>query len=146
MIINNFTYGGTALTDSFESCILTAYQDSKGVWTIGWGSTGPGIVEGLVWTQEQADSDRDVKLLLAQACVNISVDVAITQDENDGLVDLVYNIGRQAFRNSTMLRLLNAGNIEGAAGEFDKWDFSGGVQVAGLLRRRQAETQLFDKT
>ena len=44
---------GLALTEGFESCRLTAYQDLKGIWTIGWGHTGPEVVEGLVWTQNQ---------------------------------------------------------------------------------------------
>lgn len=144
---NNFTYGkiGLALTEQFESCRLQAYQDLKGIWTIGWGHTGPEVGPGLTWTQDQADSQLAIDFTLAQACVNANLLIPISQEENDALVDLVFNIGRNAFRNSTLLKLLNAGNIENAAAQFDDWDHAEGKVVAGLLRRRQAETALFDQ-
>ena len=54
----NFTYGdaGLALTKNFEGCVLTAYADQGGVWTIGYGHTGPGVHAGLTVTQDQADA------------------------------------------------------------------------------------------
>jgi lysozyme len=144
---NNYTYGkdGTALTKGFEGCSLRAYQDSGGVWTIGYGHTGPEVVEGLVWTQAQADAAFAVDIAWAQAAVNQEVTVPITQDENDALVDLVFNIGRGNFDASTLLKDLNEENISAAAAEFDKWDYAGGVELAGLLRRREAETNLFEQ-
>lgn len=141
------TYGkdGLALTEQFESCRLSAYQDLKGIWTIGWGHTGPEVIPGLTWSQDQADSQLAQDFALAQACVNANVTVPISQAENDALVDLVFNIGRNAFRNSALLKLLNAGDVEGAAAQFDDWDHAEGKVVAGLLRRRQAETALFEQ-
>ena len=54
----NFSYGdaGLALTKNFEGCVLTAYADQGGVWTIGYGHTGPGVHAGLTITQDQADA------------------------------------------------------------------------------------------
>lgn len=54
---DEFSYSeeGLALTREFEGCRLEAYQDQGGVWTIGYGHTGPDVHEGLTWTQEQAD-------------------------------------------------------------------------------------------
>jgi lysozyme len=71
------------------------------------------------------------------------VRVTLTQHEYDALVDFVFNCGAHNFYCSTMLTKLNNGDYAGAANEFDKWDMCGGQHLAGLLRRRQAETQEF---
>jgi lysozyme len=144
--VNNYTYGkdGTALTEDFESCRLTAYQDVKGIWTIGWGHTGPDVHEGLVWTQAQADAAQLADVQTAQNCANNIITIPISQNENDAVVDWIYNVGCGAAEGSTLIRDLNAGQIESAAAQFDAWDHASGKVVAGLLRRRQAETELFD--
>jgi lysozyme len=141
----NYSKSGLELTKRFEGCRLTAYQDSKGVWTIGYGHTGRGVCAGLVWTQAQADAVLRVDVAWAECVVTKAVDVSLTQAEFDALVDFTFNVGAGAFRGSTMLRLLNAGNYAEAAAEFDKWDKCGGngCVVAGLLRRRQAEMAEF---
>lgn len=135
---------GAALTEQFESCKLTAYPDVKGVWTIGWGHTGPEVVEGLVWTQAQADAALFRDRGWAELVVHSYVTVDINQQEYDALVDFVFNVGSGNFRGSTLLKLLNAGDFHGAAAQFDLWDHAGGQVVAGLLRRRVAETQEFN--
>ena len=135
---------GLALTEGFESCRLTAYQDIKGIWTIGFGHVGPEVVEGLTWTQDQADSQLVLDLTKAEHAVNTLVTVPLTQGQYDALVDFCYNCGIGAFSGSTMLRLLNAGQFDDAANEFQKWDHASGKVVAGLLRRRIAEEQEFN--
>jgi lysozyme len=138
-----YSKNGLALTESFESCELTAYQDSGGVWTIGWGHTGPEVHEGLQWSQVQADSQLMTDTASATSCVNRCVTTALTQQEFDALVDFVFNCGCPKFSSSTMLRLLNSGNYRDASAQFDLWDHVSGQVVAGLLRRREAETQEF---
>jgi lysozyme len=135
---------GIALTKSFESCRLTAYQDIKGIWTIGFGHVGPEVVEGLTWDQNSADSQLILDLTKAEHAVNTLVTVPLSQGQYDGLVDFCYNCGVGAFRGSTMLVLLNQGDFAGAANEFEKWDHASGKVVAGLLRRRIAEEQEFN--
>lgn len=135
---------GLALTENFESCRLTAYQDIKGIWTIGFGHVGPEVVEGLVWTQNQADSQLVTDTLHATNIVNRFVTVELSQPAFDAVVDFVFNVGSGNFEGSTMLKLLNAGNLEGAADEFEKWDHASGQVVAGLLRRRLAEKEEFN--
>jgi lysozyme len=81
----------------------------------------------------------------AAAYVNATVQVALQQAEFDALVDFVFNLGRGAFAGSTLLKHLNAGQFDAAATQFDLWDHAGGQAVAGLLRRRQAETALFQQ-
>lgn len=134
---------GLDLTKGFESCRLTAYPDIKGVWTIGYGHTGPEVVEGLVWTQNQADSQLVVDLQKAERMVNTYVTVALTQGEFDALVDLAFNIGVNAEKGSTLLKLVNQGDFTGAAEQFQLWDHASGQVVAGLLRRRLAEEKEF---
>lgn len=147
MSINNFIYDkdGLTLTEQFEGCRLTAYQDQVGVWTIGYGHTGTGVCSGLTITQEQAEALLSSDVAAAAAYVNSAVLIALSQPEFDALVDFVFNLGRGAFAGSTLLKTLNAGDLAGAANQFDRWDRAGGQVVAGLLRRRQAETALFQK-
>jgi len=144
---NNLTFGGSglALTEQFEGCRLTAYQDVVGVWTIGYGHTGPDVSPGLTITQDKAAQLLQQDVASAAACVNQAVSVALNQDEFDALVDFVFNVGRGAFQGSTMLRDLNSGDFADAAEQFDKWDHAGGKVVAGLLRRREAEQALFEE-
>jgi lysozyme len=135
---------GMALTEGFESCRLTAYRDQGGVWTIGWGHTGPDVHEGLVITQGWADSLLEQDLSKAERAVNLLVTAAITQDEFDALVDFAFNVGIGALEGSTLLTKLNADDVAGAAEEFARWDHVKGQVVAGLLRRRLAEKALFE--
>lgn len=145
--MNDFTYSknGEQLTESFEGCQLTAYQDIRGVWTIGYGHTGADVYAGLTITQDEAATLLIHDMARAELAVNTYVDAPINQAEFDALVDFVFNVGANAFKGSTLLRLLNANDYAGAAGEFDKWDHAAGQVVAGLLRRRQAEAAEFEQ-
>jgi lysozyme len=134
---------GVALIQSFETCRLTAYLDQRGIWTIAWGHTGCEVVEGLVWTQSQADSQFLLDLHQAETGVMSTVDIALTQNQFDALVSFTYNVGVGAEAHSTLVRLLNAGNIMAAADQFLVWNHVNGVVDAGLTRRRQAEQVLF---
>jgi lysozyme len=147
MPVNAYSYdnAGLALTEGFEGCKTTAYQDVRGIWTIGYGHTGPEVVEGLVWTEQQCEAALLDDVADAVACVNREVTVAITQDEFDALVDFTFNAGRGSFAGSTLLRDLNAGNFAGAAAQFGAWVKAGGSVCSGLVRRREAEEQLFQR-
>ena len=134
---------GLALTEGFESCRLTAYQDVKGVWTIGYGHTGPEVVAGLVWTQDQADTALVCDTQHAVNTVNRLVTIELSQTAFDALVDFVFNVGSGNFAGSTMLKLINSGNLDAAAEEFSKWDHASGQVISGLLRRREAEANEF---
>ncbi len=144
----NFQYSkrGLDLTESFESCRLTAYPDpgtGGKPWTIGWGHTG-GIKPGDIWTQEQADAWLLVDVQRVVEAINRDCTLeSITQDEFDALVDFGINIGIGALEHSTLWRKLMLGDLVGAAAEFPKWDMATGKHLAGLLRRRNAEESLF---
>jgi lysozyme len=141
-----YSKNGITLTEGFEQCRLVTYRDIKGVLTIGWGHTGPDVYEGLVWMQAQADAGLLADVQHASDTVNAVVTVPLTQNEFDALVDFAFNCGCNAFKGSTMLKLLNSGDYAGAAAQLDLWDHASGKIVAGLLRRRQAETDLFKES
>jgi len=131
------------LTEQFEGLRLTAYQDSVGVWTIGYGHTGSDVRPGLTITQEQASALLQQDVAGAVAAVNRLVTVTLTQNQFDALVDFTFNEGQGNLASSTLLRELNAGNTAGAAAQFLVWVYAGGVQLPGLVKRRQAEAALF---
>ena len=96
---NNLTYSGNglSLTERFEGCRLTAYQDQVGVWTIGYGHTGPDVTPELTINQDQAQALLAHDVGGSAACVNKVVAIALTQNEFDALVDFVFNLGAGAF-------------------------------------------------
>lgn len=133
---------GLALTESFEGCKLCAYQDSVGRWTIGYGHTA-GVQPGDCITQDQAEAYLMADSAWAQTFVNHVVYAPLTQGEFDALVDFCFNLGSGSLQHSTLLQLVNKGDFADAANQFERWSFAGGVQVAGLLRRRLAEKSEF---
>jgi len=143
----NFKYSaaGLALTKQFEGLELKAYQDSVGVWTIGYGHTGTDVKPGLTITEAQASVLLAADVAWAVTCVNKSVKSAVNQNQFDAMVDFVFNLGCAAFAQSTLLRMVNAGDFAGAAGQFGRWNKAGGKVLAGLTKRRAAEAALFAK-
>lgn len=138
----NYSKTGMALTKEFEGCKLEAYPDSTGVPTIGYGHTA-GVRIGDTCTYVQANAWLENDILWAVKTVNYLVHVTLTQGEFDACVDFVFNLGSGNFQNSTLLKLLNRGDMISAENEFDRWDRAGGKEVPGLLRRRQAEAKEF---
>jgi len=146
----------TALSDAGRTFItnregmkLRAYKDKAGVWTIGFGHTGDDVTPTSVITKNQAHQlfKKDVRTV--ENAINKYVKVPLSQNEFDALSSFVYNVGIKAFKNSTLLQLLNNGDKEGAADQFLVWtkarDPKTGekVQLKGLVRRRTAERDLF---
>lgn len=144
---NNYTYSnnGLELTKGFEACRLTAYQDSGGVLTIGFGHVGSDVHLGMTITQDQADALLDKDVQVAVDAVNRLVAVSLSQNQFDALVDFTFNLGEGVLARSTLLKMLNAGKYDYAAAQFLVWDHVNGRAVAGLLRRRRAEMELFNK-
>lgn len=145
---------GRALIQQFEGCAkrrpdgkLDAYPDpgSGGdPWTIGWGSTGPDIRKGTVWTQAQADErfEADVQKFAAKVDALLGDDPT-TPGQFSAMVAIAYNIGLGNFGSSTLLRKHRAGDFVGAAAEFARWNKAAGKVMAGLTRRRAAEAELY---
>ena len=128
----------------WEGLKLRAYKCPAGVWTIGYGTTGPNIKEGLTWTAAQCEAAllSDVREFARE--VRASLKVKVSARQFAALVSLAYNIGINALRASTLLRKLNAGDYAGAAEQFPRWNRAGGRELQGLTNRRAEERALFE--
>lgn len=125
----------------WEGCHLVPYLCPAGIWTCGWGSTGPDVIPGVAWTQEYADRRMEMDALrFASASVRLCPGLGDTQVA--ALADFAYNLGVGALRGSTLRRKINAGDMDGAAKEIMKWVNAGGKRLRGLELRRAAERQL----
>ncbi len=130
------------LVKSCEGCRLEAYTCPAGLHTIGYGSTN-GVRLGMVITQEEAEARLARDLGIAAQDVARLVHVPLTQGQFDALCSFVFNVGAGKFSDSTMLKHLNAGDIEGAGWEFERWVFAKGERLPGLVARRKREAELF---
>lgn len=133
---------GLALIKHFEGLRLRAYQCSANVWSIGYGHTA-GVKPDDVITPEQADAFLRQDVSDSEQAVSRFVRVPLTQYQFDALVSFTFNLGSGNLRTSTLLRLLNAGDYPGAAGQLLRWVNAGGKELPGLVRRRVAEKELF---
>lgn len=137
---------GIDLIKKFEGCSLSSYKCPAGVYTIGYGHT-KGVKNLDKITQEEAEKLLLEDLQVFETAVNAFVlpIYNINQNEFDALVSLIFNIGINNFKNSTMFKKLIAHDKDGAAKQFDFWVYAKGVKLAGLVKRRQAEKELFLK-
>lgn len=133
------------LCRQFEGCRLTAYQDAVGVWTIGWGHTGPEVVHGLVWTQQQADAALDEDVAKAAYAVRrLCPTLAVGSPRYEAIVDWTYNLGAGALEHSTLRVYIGTGQWSLVPNEIRRWCHAGGKVLPGLVRRRNAEAQLWE--
>jgi lysozyme len=132
---------GLKLLHGREGKRNAAYLDSVGVWTIGYGHTGPDVHPGLAWTDEQVEAAFAKDLERFEDAVNDAVLVDIPQHAFDALVSFAYNVGVTAFKTSTLVRVLNAGDAEGASAQFDRWHIP-----PEITSRRNAEREQFRGT
>lgn len=143
---------GAAIIKEFEGLRLTAYLCPAGVWTIGWGHTGPDVKPGLVITHERAEELFADDLQEFEAGVARLAPVA-SDNQFSALVSFAFNVGldedgdslAEGLGDSTLLRKHNAGDFEGAAREFAKWNTAKGHVLPGLSRRRAMEAALYRK-
>lgn len=136
---------GIALIKSFEGCRLIAYKDMVGVNTVGYGHTGADVHEGMEINQAAADQMLTMDLRRFEAGVNACVKQPINENQFSALVCFAYNVGLHVLNISTLLKKINTGDMSGAAAQFVKWDHAGGKVSTGLLKRRIAETELFNR-
>lgn len=146
--MNTINQSTVDLVKEFEGFRSEAYLCPSKVWTIGYGittSAGIGVtpVRGMTVTREEAE--RHLRLALGRFADQIRPHITVPVNDNEfgACLSLAYNIGATAFRRSTLLKRLNAGDRAGAAAEFAKWNKGGGKVLPGLVRRREAERALF---
>lgn len=136
-----------AFIKGWESCRLTPYRDQAGKWTVGWGHLMHAKDNRTqTITQDEADALFDLELAATANAISDML-VPISQPQFDAVLSLAYNIGIDAFAHSTLRRMLDTDNYDGAADQFPRWchiTVNGTLQVSqGLLKRRQAERAIF---
>lgn len=146
--MRSINQAGLNLIESFEGCVLHPYLDSVKIPTIGIGTTvypdGKKVtMQDPPITKDQAHSF--LKSHMDKDCVAVSAMLKVVVNDNQfaALVSFAYNLGTSALAVSTLLKRLNSGAVTRAADEFLKWNHAGGMVLAGLTRRRQAERALF---
>jgi len=132
------------LIQQFEGLRLTAYKDPVGIWTVGYGTTGPGISDGLVITELQAISLLNAHLQPVAARLAALLP-NLNQNQFDALCCFIYNVGWGAFERSTMSTKLQRSDPTAVA-EFKRWNKAGGTILPGLTKRREAEAALFSRS
>jgi len=140
---------GLQLIEHYEGCYLQAYQCPAGVWTVGIGTTrypfGEQVKEGdTLESRQQAVALMQGDLKRFELAVAKLVDVPLDQHEFDALVSLVYNIGVGAYKDSTLLKKINAGaGVDEIVLEWMRWNKAGGKVSQGLINRRKSEVHLY---
>ena len=141
---------GYALIKKFEGCRLKAYKCPSNVWTIGYGNTfyedGMKVKEGDVITQQRAEEL--AKFIIDQFAVTIEpfIQKPLTENQFSACVSLAYNIGTSGFKRSSVFKKLNINPSDPTiADSFKLWNKGGGKVLAGLVKRREAEIQLYFK-
>lgn len=137
---------GLDLIKHYEGCRLTSYQDSVGVWTIAYGHTGDDVGPNVVWDQDQANNALKADCERIERGVEELLTVTPTDNQFSALVCFAYNVGVGNLAHSHLLALFNDGDVDGAADQFLRWTHAGGVVLPGLVKRREAERQLFLKS
>ncbi len=138
-----------ALITREEGERLTAYKDTGGAWTIGKGhliQPGEGLFpygEKRAITPAESNALFEKDTATARNAVTSFVTVPLNENQFAALTSLVFNIGASAFQASTLRRKLNAGDVQGAADQFDVWVYDNGVKVPGLVTRRAREKKIF---
>lgn len=148
MIPTKVSDAGAAFIRKWEGCKLVAYQDLKGIWTIGFGNTmypnGASVKQGDTIIQAEADILFRSILSRFETSVSKLIRNDVTQNQYDALVSFCYNVGIGAFGGSQLLRLVNRNaNNPLIKDEFMKWNRSGGIASKGLTNRRMGEAKMY---
>ena len=134
---------GIDLIKHFEGCELESYRCSANVLTIGYG-TPKNVVEGMKISQHQAEELLMKDLEEFEEYVEDLIDVPLEQNQFDALVAWTYNLGPTNLKTSTLRKVLNKGAYDDVAEQIKRWNKANGKVLKGLVRRRNAEAELFD--
>lgn len=140
-----FSPEGLALLKQWEGLRLRAYQDTGGVWTIGYGHIET-AEPGMAITERQAEELLlDYDLPKYEQAVNRYVKVTLSQLQFDALVVFCYNVGIHAFKTSTLRKVLNREEYEDVDDQYMRWVYDNGERIEGLVNRREASSALFNR-
>lgn len=140
---------GKTLIKRFEGVSLKAYRCPAGIWTIGYGHTGyvdkKPVKPGMIITKEKVEELLNLDLIKFEKAVTSLVKVPLSQNQFDALVSFCYNVGIGNFQSSTLLKLLNEKKYTAAGEQFGRWVYVDKKVSQGLVNRRNAEAELFNR-
>lgn len=145
VIMRKINNEGIEYLKKWEGLKLSAYKDDAGVLTIGYGHTGPDVTEGQIITEAEAEELLIKDLDRFERAVNNTINVRLTANQFTTLVSFAFNVGDQAFKDSTLVKRLNKGDYASVPQELLRWNISGGKINNGLINRRAAEIGLWAK-
>ncbi len=128
--------------DGLEGRQYLPYQDVAGIWTVCDGHTGPDIIKGRRYSDAECDALLATDLAPVKQAVDAAVKVPVKDTTRAALYSFTYNVGTTAFRHSSVLRKLNAGDTPGACQALRQWIYAGNRVWKGLMRRREIETDV----
>lgn len=134
------------LAREFEGLQLNAYRCPAGVLTIGYGHTGRDVRAGLNISEDRAEELLDADMTASMQSVLRLVHIDLTDEQAAALADFDFNLGSQNLASSTLLTKLNGGDFDSIPDELRKWIYGSGEKLPGLVRRREAEAQLWMKS
>lgn len=140
---------GLKLIQKWEGLYLHAYQDSVGVWTIGWGTItsdvlGISVRSGMTITREEAENYLAIEIREKELAILKMVKVPLSQNQFDALVSFAYNLGIGTLKQSTLLKLLNRGNYGAVPTQLNRYVNAGGRRLRGLVNRRRDEVRMWN--
>mgnify|MGYP001386838522 CR=1 FL=1 len=127
---------------SHEGLVQTPYRDVVGVITVCYGHTGADIQVGKQYSKRDCDAILQEDSAKAYKALLRNVSTSLTDGEKIAYISFIFNVGEGAFKKSTLLKKLNAGDHVGACNELSKWVYAGGKKWNGLVKRREAERQI----
>ena len=116
------------------------YRDIVGVWTVCDGITGPDVIHGKVYTDQECNALTIKNVEKHGSELLDCIHVRITQGMYEALAGWAYNVGTGAACKSTAIRLINAGRYAEGCRDLMRWNRAGGKVVRGLTIRRQKES------
>lgn len=137
---------GIDLIKAHEGLRLEWYLCPANKPTIGYGHvilTNEQFLKAGPISEAAAEAILEDDLQKFERSVSKLVKVDLEQHEFDALVSFTFNVGAAALSRSTLLRLLNEGDREGAAAQFSRWVYANKKELPGLVKRRADEAELF---
>lgn len=142
--MRHINQAGIDLIKQFEGCVLTAYKDAVGIWTIGYGHTGKDVHEGLTIDSDAANAILAVDLNKFETGVDECLtNREVSDAQFSALVCFAFNAGLANLNSSHLINYVNSGDYSSAVAEFGKWNHARKQVLVGLTKRRAAEAALF---
>lgn len=136
---------GIDLLKELEGFCAEAYKDSGGIWTIGYGTTGDWITDQSKITKEDAEKLLRHDIARCETALQNNVKVHLDQTEFDALCCFIYNVGVQAFKDSTLLKIVNQAHFDQVPAQLRRWNKVKGEINKGLINRREKEIELWNQ-